>query len=124
MRALRKLTRLEELARRIVGAVDETFEAVKNDRHAGVPLIHKVETLQLPMRLVSDAEYAEVKAAIAAEKPTQMRNEWQKRVLERYESQKTDPLDKPEGRAGARGSDRQVHSTACGRSTCLRPVKT
>ena len=77
MRALRKLTRLEELARRIVAAVDETFEAVKNDRHAGVPLIHKVETLQLPMRLVTDAEYAEVKAAIAAEKPTQMRNRWQ-----------------------------------------------
>jgi hypothetical protein len=91
MRALRKLTRLEELARRIVGAVDETFEAVKNDRHAGVPLIHRVATLQLPMRLVTDAEYAEVKAAIAAEKPTQMKNEWQKRVLERYESQKTDP---------------------------------
>ena len=91
MRALRKLTRLEELARRIVGAVDETFEAVKNDRHAGVPLIHKVETLQLPVRLVTDAEYAEVKAAIAAEKPTQMRNEWHKQVLERYESQETDP---------------------------------
>ena len=43
--------------------------AVKNDRHAGVPLIHKVETLQLPLRLVTDAEYAEVKAA-------QMRNVW------------------------------------------------
>jgi hypothetical protein len=53
-------------------------------------LIHKVATLQLPMRLVTAAEYAEVKAAIAAEKPTQMRNEWQQRVLERYESQKTD----------------------------------
>ena len=91
MRALRKLTRLEELARRIVVAVDETFETVKNDRHAGVPLIHKVETLQLPMRLVTAAEYAEVKAAMAAEQPTQMRNEWQKQVLERYESQKTDP---------------------------------
>ena len=91
MRELRKLTRLEELARRIVGAVDETFEAVKNDRHAGVPLVHKVETLQLPMRLVTDAEYAEVKAAIAQEKPTQMRNRWHARVVERYESQKKDP---------------------------------
>jgi hypothetical protein len=91
MRTLRKLTRLEELARRIVGAVDETFEAVKNDRHTGAVLMHKVQTLQLPMRLVTDAEYAAVKAAIAAEKPTQMRNEWHKQVLERYESQKTDP---------------------------------
>ncbi len=91
MRALRKLTRLEELARRIVAAVDETFEAVKNDRHADVPLIHKVETLQLPMRLVTEAEYAEVKAVIAAEKPTQMRNRWHEQVLKRYERQKTDP---------------------------------
>jgi hypothetical protein len=91
MRALRGLTRLEELARRIVAAVDETFDAVKNDRHAGVSLIHKVETLQLPMRLVTEAEYAQVKAAIAAEKPTQMRNAWHQQVLERYERQKTDP---------------------------------
>jgi len=91
MRALRKLTRLEEFARRIVAAVDETFEAVKNDRHAGAALIHKVETVQLPMRLVTDKEYAEVKAAIAQEKPTQMRNRWHGRIIERYESQKTNP---------------------------------
>ena len=91
MRALRKLTRVEELARRIVAAVDETFAAVQNDRHAGAALQHKVETLQLPMRLVTAAEYAAVQAAIAAEKPTQMRSAWQQRVLTRYENQKTDP---------------------------------
>ena len=88
---MRKLSRVEELARRIVAAVDETFDAVKDDRHADVPLIHKMETLQLPMRLVTEAEYAEVKAAFAAEKPTQMRNRWYGRVLERYEKQKTNP---------------------------------
>ena len=91
MRQLRKLTRPEELARRIVAAVDETFETIKNDRHCGVPLIHRVATLQLPMRLVTDAEYSEVKAAIAQENPTQMRNRWHTRVMERYERQKTDP---------------------------------
>ncbi len=91
MRALRKLTRPEELARRIVAAVDETFDAVQSDRHANVPLIHKVETLQLPMRLVTEAEYAQVKAAIAAEKPSQMRDRWQEQVLKRYERQKADP---------------------------------
>ena len=48
-------------------AVDETFEAVKNDRHAGRCLDSQGGTLQLPVRLVTDAEYAEVKAAIAAE---------------------------------------------------------
>jgi hypothetical protein len=91
MRQLRKLTRVEELARRIVAAVDESFETVKNERYSGVPLVHKVATLQLPMRLVTDAEYAEVKAAIAQENPTQMRNRWHRAILDRYEKLKTDP---------------------------------
>jgi hypothetical protein len=100
MRQLRKLTRLEELARRIVAAVDESFETVKHDRRSGVLLIHRVATLQLPMRLVTDAEYAEARAAIAKEKPTQMRSRWHTKdldeVLERYEKQKTNPPPKVE----------------------------
>ena len=63
MARLRGLTRLQEIARRIDRAVDEAYEAVKNDRHANVPLIHKVETVRLPMRLVTEAEYAKAKAA-------------------------------------------------------------
>jgi hypothetical protein len=89
MLKLRKLTRLEELARRIVAAVDETFDAVKNDRHADVPLVHKVGMHQLPMRLVTETEYAEAKAAFAT--ATQMGKDWHGRVLERYERQQTDP---------------------------------
>ena len=57
MRELRNLTRLEEFARRIVAAVDEAYEAVKDDRHPDAPLIHKVETLRLPMRMVTEAEW-------------------------------------------------------------------
>lgn len=91
MRALRNLTRTEEIARRIVAAVNETFETVENDRHAGARLVHKAETLQLPMRPVTDAEFAEVKAAIAKEKPTQMRLAWHQKVVHRYESQKANP---------------------------------
>jgi len=63
MTRLRGLTRMEEIARRIERAVDETYEAVKNDRHTDVPLIHQVKTIRLPMRLVTEAEYAEAKAA-------------------------------------------------------------
>ena len=66
---LRGLTRLKEIARRIERAVDETYEAVKRRptrRHA---LMHKVETIALPMRLVTEAEYAEAKAA-ASRPPT------------------------------------------------------
>jgi hypothetical protein len=91
MRKLRKLTRLEELARRIVAAVNETFDVVKNDRHAGVPLIHKTETLRLPMRLVTKAEFNETKATLAAPQPTEVWKRWHERVLERYEQQKTNP---------------------------------
>ncbi|MHC4682676.1 MAG: hypothetical protein ACYTEK_28875, partial [Planctomycetota bacterium] len=64
MRRLRGLDRVQEIARRIAMAVDEAYEAVKNDRHSDVPLIHKIETIQLPMRLVTEAEYAEAKAAV------------------------------------------------------------
>ena len=91
MRELRKLSRLEEIARRIVAAVDETYEAVKSDRHADVPLIHKTETLQLPTRLVTDKEYAEIKALMERDKPSQMARRWNQRILDRYEEQKTNP---------------------------------
>ncbi|MDT8304048.1 MAG: hypothetical protein RQ760_21380, partial [Sedimentisphaerales bacterium] len=64
MRKLRSLNRLDEIARRIVRAVDDTYEVVKNDRHTDVPLIHKVEIIQLPMRLVAEAEYTEAKEAV------------------------------------------------------------
>jgi len=93
---------MEEIARRIDRAVGEAYEAVKDDRHAGVPLVHKVETLALPMRLVTEAEYAEAKAAVedaaaqiakdpkAADR-VHRRMKWFERTVERFEAQKTDP---------------------------------
>ena len=66
MRKLRGLGRLDEIARRIVRAVDDAYEVVKDDRHADVPVVHKVETVELPMRLVTEAEYAEAKAGVDA----------------------------------------------------------
>ena len=101
MRRLRGLTRLEEIARRIVRAVDAAYEAVKNDRHADVPLIHKVETIRLPMRLVNEAEYAEAKAAVeqaaaqiakdakAADR-VHRRMKWYEVTVGRFERQKTE----------------------------------
>ena len=102
MLRLRGLDQTAELARRITRAVDEAYEAVKDDRHAGVPLIHRVETVHLPMRLVTEAEYAEAKAAVRqaadeiAKDPkatdrlhTRMR--WHERTVQRFEAQKDDP---------------------------------
>ena len=102
MRGLRGLTRLEEIARRVVRAVDEAYEAVKDDRHGDVPLVHKVETIRLPMRLVTEPEYAEAKAAVdqakaqiekdpkAADRAFR-RMKWYEVTVERFERQKTEP---------------------------------
>ena len=102
MRNLRGLSRLDEIARRIVRAVEEAYEAVRNDRHTDVPLIHEVQTLQLPMRLVTEAEYEEAKQAVKAAAdqiaqnpetaPAQQRRmKWYETTVKRFEGQKTDP---------------------------------
>ena len=91
MRELRKISRLDEIARRIVGGVDEAYEVVKDDRHADVPLVHKVETIRLPMRLVTKEEYDDAQRVLTTENPTQYRKSWYQRVVDRFEKQKTDP---------------------------------
>jgi hypothetical protein len=99
---LRGLDRLEEIARRIVRAVDDAYETVKNDRHADVPLIHKVETIRLPMRLVTEAEYNEAKEAVkrSADQIEQnpkaavrehRRMKWYETTVKRFDRQKIDP---------------------------------
>jgi hypothetical protein len=99
---LRNLTRLEEIARRIVLAVEEAYETVKEDRHEGVPFNHKVEILNLPLRGVTEEEYAYAKAEqdkysaqIAADPKAgdQVLTAltWNRDVVNRYEKQKTDP---------------------------------
>jgi len=102
MRRLRGLDRLDEIARRIVRAVDDAYETVKNDRHTDVPLIHKIDTIELPMRLVTETEYIEAKAAV--EKATAnieqnsqaaaleyRRKKWYEMTVNRFNRQRTDP---------------------------------
>ena len=102
MRRLRGLDRVQEIARRIGDAVDDAYEAVRNDRHADVALVHRVETLQLPMRRVAEAEYAEAKAAVeeaaaqikqnpeaAAQQYRRMK--WYEMTVKRFDRQRTDP---------------------------------
>ena len=102
MRQLRGLTRLEEIARRVVRAVEEAYEVVKDDRHTDVPIVHKVETVHLPMRLVTESEYAEAKGvfeqtAAQIEKDPKSANrvyrrmKWYEVTVNRFERQKTDP---------------------------------
>ncbi|MBN2293204.1 MAG: hypothetical protein JXM70_12310, partial [Pirellulales bacterium] len=102
MLRLRKTDHVGELARRIVRAVNDTFEVVRNDRHTAVPLVHKVETVNLPMRVVTQGEYDKAKrvcdqyATKVAKDPKASdqhyrRMKWYKVTVERFERQKTDP---------------------------------
>ena len=99
---LRNLSRLDEIARRVVLAVEEAYETVKDDRYANLPLIHKVETVSLPMRLVTEQEYLFCKgerdqaaAEMAADSSTATevlaRMTWNRDVVDRYEKQKINP---------------------------------
>jgi hypothetical protein len=104
---LRKLTRLEEIGRRVVLAVEEAYETVKEDRYAEVPFIHKVETLSLPMVLITEKEYEFAKAErdkysaqIAADPKAADQVlaclTWNNDAVKRFEKQKTDPHPKTE----------------------------
>lgn len=91
MRQLRGLTRLEEIARRIVRAVDDVHEVAKNDIRTDVKLVHLVRTFKLPPGKVTDEQYAAAKAEVdrLSKNPANHRKMlWQKRVVDRYEQQK------------------------------------
>jgi hypothetical protein len=94
MRELRKLTRVEEIARRIVIGVDEALDGARQDIRTDVPLVHKVEVLKLPVRMVTDQELAEAKSQVEAlsKDPTQQRIMlWHQAIVDRYEKQQTQP---------------------------------
>ncbi len=102
MRQLRGLSRLEEIGRRVANAVLDAFEAVKDQPQTNVPLIHKVEIVTLPMRLVTEAEYEEAKSEVQSAL-AQIENNpqtsdsvyrrmlWYKKTVDRFESQQQNP---------------------------------
>jgi len=96
MAALRKLSRTQELGRRIVKAVDETWDVVRADSRTDVPFVHRVERFDLPERKITGPEYAEAKKAydVLASKEKlagqdYWRKRWNKRVVDRFEAQKS-----------------------------------
>ncbi len=64
MRTLRKRSRLEELAARVVAAWDEAHDGARQEPVAGAALVHKVEALDLPPRVVSEADAASAAANV------------------------------------------------------------
>ncbi|MHB8903108.1 MAG: hypothetical protein ACYC6Y_30475 [Thermoguttaceae bacterium] len=93
MTGLRKLDRLQEIARRIAHGVDETCKVVQNDQQDNVVLKHQHAVLNLPQRIVTEAEYQACKAEAERLKanPDDGRGNWNARVVARYEKLKTDP---------------------------------
>jgi len=107
MRKLRNLTRLEELGRRIVLAVEETYEAVKEEGQTDVQLAHTVETLNLPMLMITEEVYhfakaerdkyaAQIDSDPNAANRVLTRKTWNADIVKRFEMQKEDPHPKLE----------------------------
>jgi hypothetical protein len=92
MRRLRGLTRLEEVARRVVRGWEEAYEGAKLEPVAGPLFNHQVDLIQLPWRKVTEKELAEAQAGAAKYKDDpkeQTRYLWNHRVIDRYEAEKT-----------------------------------
>src|SRR5207248_4767464 len=96
MRTLRGLTRLEERSRRIVGAWEEAYEGARKEQHADARLIHKVATVELPVRAVTEAEAAEARSKVetlSRDPRNRRRVVWHQGVVDRYERQQAGPVD-------------------------------
>ncbi|MDY0167514.1 MAG: hypothetical protein RBS80_13285 [Thermoguttaceae bacterium] len=100
MNRLRGLSQTQELGRRIANAFDDVLGVIEQDVRADVPFVHRVIRTDLPGRVVTDAEYAQAKAACDAldAKEKMVGSDWWNRhfwgyVVSRYETQQQgDPL--------------------------------
>jgi len=97
MEQMRKLSRRQEVARRVIDAYESTWEVVQSDVRADVVFAHRVERFDLPVRNITDQEYATAKqqlAALAAKEKLvggePARKNWYKRTVERYDGQSKD----------------------------------
>jgi hypothetical protein len=96
MRKLRKLSRLEEVARRIVSAWEEAYEGARQEQNAGVTLIHRVETVELPVRMVTEEEAASTRKEIETHSKDPSRrwiSAWHQEVIDRYDRQKAGKVE-------------------------------
>jgi len=91
MRELRGLTRMEEIARRIVNGWEDAYDAAKRDMRRDVALGHRAEVIELPHRKVTEQEVAEARSEAQkfANDPKQRWNlRWHQGVIDRYDAQK------------------------------------
>ena len=90
MRRLRGTERVDDIASRIVAAWDEAYEGASQERHEDPILMHRVKSIDLPTRQVTEREAAEARAAATryADDPAEAWNyRWNQGVVDRFESQ-------------------------------------
>ncbi len=95
MRRLRKLDRLQEIAQRVVAAWNEAHEGARQEKHTDALLRHQVETVDLPVRLVTQEEAlaARQKAAdLAGDANARRMMLWHQEVAARFDRQKPDDV--------------------------------
>jgi len=95
MAALRGLTRNGEIARRVACAFEDVASVIAGDIRADVQFAHRVRHIELPARIVTEAEYAvaqRVCAEIDGRKERKKNDHWTRSlyalVAERYAAQR------------------------------------
>ncbi len=94
MLKLRGLSYPQEVARRIVGEINDVCPLVRSDVRTAVPFVHKVEDVALPVRKVTEREAAAAQAEIDAltkKGDTSRRRLWHQKVVDRYRTQDKEP---------------------------------
>lgn len=91
---LRGLTYSQEIGRRVAAAFDDVATVIAQDIRADVALVHRVQTLELPARIVTEAEYAVAKKVcenIEAKQTRTKSDHWTRNlyrsIADRYEAQ-------------------------------------
>jgi hypothetical protein len=91
---LRGLTYTQEIGRRVADAFTDVAGVIAKDIRADVPLVHRVQQIELPARIVTDAEYAVAKKVcdeIDVKQTRSKSDHWTRNlyglIAERYEAQ-------------------------------------
>lgn len=96
MMKLRKLDRLQEISRRIVGAWKEAYEGAVQEQHADPVLLHQMKELTLPRREVTEREWELAKGKVEEYRQTPGRQTlvwWHGGVVKRYEAQQVGKVE-------------------------------
>lgn len=91
MRRLRGLTRLEEVARRVVRGWEEAYQGARLEPVTGAVLQHHTRKIDLPWRKVTEKELADARKAVEQyqdDPKEQWKYLWNKSVVDRYETEK------------------------------------